>query len=113
MSYRVIEQINKRLVYASLPKRHRDILRALLYVRESKLQCGHLQEVIASTTSATRNSTLVFRNGAEDAELGVKVFANIHDRRNIAAAVAVVRSGPDGDDGLLGKVVLDVVSSCL
>jgi hypothetical protein len=66
----------------------------------------HLQEVIASATSSCRNSALVLGDGTEDAELRVEVFTDVHDRCNIATAIAVVRRGPNGDDRLLGEVVL-------
>jgi hypothetical protein len=53
---------------------------------------------------------LILRNGAEDAELGVQVFADIHDGCNIATAIAVVRSRPDGNHRLLREVILEEVS---
>jgi hypothetical protein len=53
---------------------------------------------------------LILRNGAEDAELGVQILANVHDGRNIATAVTVVRGRPDGNHGLLREVILDEIS---
>lgn len=50
------------------------------------------------------------RHSAEDLELGFEVFSQIHDGGNIAAAVAVVRRGPDGDDIFVFEVVLQMVS---
>jgi hypothetical protein len=67
---------------------------------------SNLQKVIAGTATAGGDRALVLGDGAEDAEFGVEVFANVHDGGYVAAAVAVVGSGPDGHDGLLGEVVL-------
>ena len=67
---------------------------------------GHLQEVIVGASATGRDGTLILGNRAEDAELGVKIFADVHDRSNIAAAIAVVRSRPNSDNGLLGEVIL-------
>jgi len=49
---------------------------------------------------------LILGNGAEDAKLGVQILANVHDRRNIATAITVVRGRPDGNHGLLREVIL-------
>ena len=77
------------------PERHPDIMRVVI-----------LQKVVASATTSSRNSTLVLGNGTEDAELGVEILANVHDRRNIPTAIAVVGCGPDCNYRLLGEVVL-------
>lgn len=45
-------------------------------------------------------------NGREDLEFGLEVFAKVHDRGDIAAAVAVVWSRPDSDHVLVFEVVL-------
>jgi hypothetical protein len=66
----------------------------------------HLQKVISSAASTSGDSTLFLGNGTEDAELGVEVFANIHDRCNIATAVAVVGCRPDRYNRLLREMVL-------
>ena len=50
---------------------------------------------------------LILGNGTEDAEFGGQILADVHDGCNIAAAVAVVGSGPDGDNGLVLEVVLE------
>jgi hypothetical protein len=49
-------------------------------------------------------------HGAEYLEFGFEILAQIHDGRNIAATVAVVWCGPDGDDVLVFEVVLQTVS---
>jgi hypothetical protein len=49
---------------------------------------------------------LVLRNGTEDAELGVQILADIHDRSDVTASVAVVGRGPDRNHRLLGEVIL-------
>jgi hypothetical protein len=54
---------------------------------------------------------LILGNGTEDAELGIEVFTDVHDGCNITTAVAVVGSGPDGDNGLLGEVILKNIST--
>jgi len=40
---------------------------------------NHLQEVIASAPSSTGNCALVLGDSTENAELGIEVFADIHD----------------------------------
>lgn len=65
-----------------------------------------LQKVIASSPTSRGHSTLVLRDGAEDTEFRLETFANVHDGRDIAAAVAVVGRRPDGDDGFLSEMVL-------
>jgi hypothetical protein len=39
----------------------------------------NLQEVFASASATSWDSTLILGNSAEDAELGIQVFTNIHD----------------------------------
>ena len=102
MLYRVI--LKHQICKSS--KLHRNILQSLLVVEKAS-KSGHLQEVFASSTSSSRNSALILRNGTEDAELGVQILTDVHDGSNIATAVAVVGSGPDGDNGLVSKVVLE------
>jgi hypothetical protein len=67
---------------------------------------GKLQEVFSCTTASGWDSALVFWNGAEDAELWVQILTDVHDGSNITAAVAVIGCGPDGNNGLLGEVIL-------
>ena len=50
---------------------------------------------------------LVVGHGREDLELGLEVAVDAHDGRHVAAAVAVVRRGPDGDDRVLREVILE------
>ena len=64
------------------------------------------QEVIRPPARRTRHRTLVIRHGREDGELGIQVLAEIHDTRDITAAVAVIRRRPDGNDGFISKVPL-------
>ena len=44
--------------------------------------------------------------GAEDLEFLLEVFAEVHDGSDVATAVAVVGSGPYGDDVLVLEMVL-------
>jgi len=74
--------------------------------RRKQDKVGKLQEVLSCTTTTGWDSALVFWNGAEDAELWVQILADVHDRSNITAAVAVIGCGPDGNNGLLGEVIL-------
>ena len=46
-------------------------------------------------------------HGRKNAELGLEVVIDRHDRRHITAPVAVVGRRPDGDDGLVREVELD------
>ena len=65
-----------------------------------------LQEILRPPPRSHWNSALVIRHGAEDGEAWVQVFAEIHDGGDVAAAVAVVGSGPDCYDGFVVKVPL-------
>lgn len=65
-----------------------------------------LQEVVTGSTASCGNSTLLFGDSAEDAELGVEVLADVHDGSYIATTVAVVGRGPDGNDGFLSEMKL-------
>lgn len=49
---------------------------------------------------------IFFGNGGEYGEFGIQVLSKVHDGGDVAAAVAVVGSTPDGDDGLVFKVPL-------
>jgi len=53
---------------------------------------------------------LVLWDCAENAELRHPVFSDVHDGCDITTAVAVVGSGPDGNNRLLGEVVLSQIS---
>lgn len=53
--------------------------------------------------------TVSFGNGGEDGELRFEILSEVHDGRDVAAAVAVIRSAPDGDDGLVFKMPLYAV----
>lgn len=57
--------------------------------------CDHLQKVVACAASPSRNSALVLGDRTEDAELGIQVLADVHDRCNITAAITVVGCRPD------------------
>ena len=48
----------------------------------------------------------MIRHSAEDLELLLEVLAKVHDGRDVSAAVAVIGSGPDGDDVFVFEVVL-------
>lgn len=49
-------------------------------------------------------------HGAEDLERRLQVLSKVHDGSDVAAAVAVVGGGPDGDDIFVFEVVLWYVS---
>ena len=70
---------------------------------------NHLQKVIPSAASSSRDSTLILGNSTEYAKLGVEVLTDVHDRCNIAAAVAVVGCGPDRNNRLLRKMILQTL----
>lgn len=48
----------------------------------------------------------MIRYSAEYLEVGVQIFAESHDTRDIAAAVAVIRCRPHSDHILRGKMIL-------
>jgi hypothetical protein len=48
----------------------------------------------------------VVGHGGEDLELRLQVLTEIHNGRDVSAAVAVVGRGPDGDDVFVLEVVL-------
>ena len=50
--------------------------------------------------------TLSLRNGRKYVKFWFQVLSEVHDGGDIAAAVAVIGSAPDGDDGLVFKVPL-------
>ena len=77
----------KRRSQCNPTERHHGIPR--LYPSIGKAEMV-LQEVFAWVSAASWDGTLVFRNGAEDAELGLQIFSDVHDGRNVATAVAVV-----------------------
>lgn len=64
-----------------------------------------LQEVFSRTSPARRYRTAMVRHSAEDLEIRLEIFAERHDARNVAAAVAVIRCRPDCDDVLGGEVI--------
>lgn len=49
--------------------------------------------------------SLVVTDRAEQLEGGLEIFLDLTDRRQVPAAVAVVRSAPHGDDVLVGEMV--------
>ena len=71
------------------------------------------QEVFSSPASGCRNVTLVLRNGREDGEFGVEVFAQVHDGGDITAAVAIIGRAPDRDDRLVFEMPLRQVNKKL
>lgn len=98
-----------------LPFRPRPVLRPLSssrsahdLLRQRRLEARKkLEEVIAGAAAAAGDVALVVGDGREDGKLGVEVAAaDRHDGGDVAAAVAVVGRGPDGDDGFLGEVEL-------
>ena len=71
------------------------------------MQRSDLQEVLGASTGGSRDGALFVRNGGEDGELGVAVLVQVHDGSDVAAAVAVVRRRPDGNDVLGFEVILE------
>jgi hypothetical protein len=65
-----------------------------------------LQKVLSPSTSASRHRPLMIRHRTKDLELRLQVFREIHYRRDVSAAVAVIWRRPDGDDILVFEVVL-------
>ena len=65
-----------------------------------------LQEILSSAAAPGWHGAAVVGHGAEDLELLLQVLAQIHNRGDVAAAVAVVGRGPDCDDVLVLEVVL-------
>lgn len=65
-----------------------------------------LQEIVARATTAGRHMSLIIRHGRKDAEPGIELLVYSHDRRDVAAPIAVVWRGPDSDDGFLWEVEL-------
>ena len=68
---------------------------------------SRLKEIFGAPTSGCRNSTLVVRHSREDREAWVEVFAEVHDRGDIPAAVAVIGRAPNGDDGFVLEMPLN------
>lgn len=50
--------------------------------------------------------TVSLRNGREYVELWLEVLSKVHNGSDVAAAVAVIGSAPDGNDGLVFEVPL-------
>lgn len=71
---------------------------------------GSLQEVLARSASTGWYGASVVGYGGEDGKVRVQVFAERHDRRDVAAAVTVVGCRPDGDYVLVLEMVLGNVS---
>ena len=74
------------------------------------------KEIIPRAAPSAGDVALVVGHGREDGEAGAGVEAAVgrggghrHDGGHVAAAVAVVGGGPDGDDGFGGEVELFVV----
>ncbi len=61
--------------------------------------------MIPSIRSGWHGSMLVW-HGAEDAEPYIEVLADVHDGRDIAAAVTIIWSGPDRDHVSVFEMVL-------
>jgi hypothetical protein len=64
-----------------------------------------LEEVLAAAAAAGGHRAPMIGHGGEDLELGLEVFAQIHNGGDVAAAVAVVGCGPDRHDVLVFEVV--------
>ena len=55
--------------------------------------------------------TISFGNGREYSKLRIQVLSEVHDGGDVATAVAVVGSAPDGNDRLVLEMPLDGVSA--
>ena len=69
-----------------------------------------LQEIFGAAIGRRWNVTVSLGNGRENGELWLQVRSKVHDGGDVAAAVAVIGGAPDGDDGLVFKVPLRMVS---
>ena len=58
----------------------------------------NLKEIVVAAAGGHGHSAFTVGNGRENAELGLQVFTNVHNRSDVTAAVAVVGSAPHGDD---------------
>jgi len=67
---------------------------------------NQLKEILGAPPRGRRDGTLVVGHGREDREAWIEVLAEVHDGGDVAAAVAVVRSAPDCDDGFVFEVPL-------
>lgn len=60
-----------------------------------------LLEKVVSDGLLGRSAALILRSGVEDGEVFVELFVELQDGSYVAAAVAVVRGGPNGKHGLV------------
>src|SRR3569833_441072 len=67
---------------------------------------GGLQEVVARPAAVAGHMAVLVAHGREDAELGIEIFVDRHDRSNVAAPITVVWCRPDSDHGLLSEMEL-------
>lgn len=65
-----------------------------------------LQEVLAAARPRGWHMPLIIADGTEQLEVGLQVVANFTDGRQVTASVTVVRRTPNGDDVLVGEVIL-------
>ena len=64
------------------------------------------QKVIVSPSGRRRLCSLITRNRTENGEFWLQTLAQLHNTRDVSAAVAVVWCTPDGDDIIVVEVVL-------
>jgi hypothetical protein len=64
------------------------------------------QKVLSSPLPSRRHSPAMIWHSREDLEIWLKIFAQRHDRSDIPATIAVIRSRPNGHDVLRGKMIL-------
>ena len=69
-----------------------------------------LQEIFRAAIGRRWNVAVPLGNGRENGELRLQVRSKVHDGGDVAAAVAVIGSAPDGDDGLVFEVPLRIIS---
>lgn len=74
--------------------------------QKERAQRAASQKVICPAARGPGHRALVVWHGGEDRELGVEVLPQVHDARDITAAVAVIRRRPDGHDRLVAEVPL-------
>lgn len=64
------------------------------------------QEILSSTASGDWNRALMIRYSRKYRESWIQVFSEIHDRGDVAAAVAIVGGTPDGNNGFVVEMPL-------
>jgi replication fork clamp-binding protein CrfC len=93
-------------LYKVILKLHENAQNATTQQNFCENQSARSQKVLAGSASSSWYCTLVLGDGTENAEFGIQILADVHDRGNITTAVAIVGSRPNGYNGLVCEVVL-------